>query len=294
MYSLKEYWSLHALPMPTEDWNGELVCIETDAEFTYGVNETRGHLACFGFTIVIQGNVTLRYSDSEITLNTNDLYCYSPGLEVSVMGVSDNYRAICLLADEKFTLEQPNVRDTIRTALFSVAEINTPCLKLSETESKHLQELMGLAIRYQQSDLPHASASMNMIYGLFLNDLTDIHEHNIRDQRFPNRTIEHFTNFQKLVSRNFVEHHDIAFYASQLGITTTYLSRIVRQVSGGRTVVDYINQLLIMEATFLLRQTSLSIAQIAAQLHYAETTTFTRFFQRIKGMTPKEYRKKRI
>jgi YesN/AraC family two-component response regulator len=79
-----------------------------------------------------------------------------------------------------------------------------------------------------------------------------------------------------------------------LGITTTYLSRIVRQVSGGRTVVDYINQLLIMEATFLLRQTSLSIAQIAAQLHYAETTTFTRFFQRIKGMTPKEYRKNKI
>lgn len=79
--------------------------------------------------------------------------------------------------------------------------------------------------------------------------------------------------------------------ASELCISTTYLSRIVRQVSGGRTVMDYINQLLLMEATFLLRQTSLSIAQIADRLHFAETTTFARFFQRMKGMNPREFRK---
>ncbi len=55
--------------------------------------------------------------------------------------------------------------------------------------------------------------------------------------------------------------------ADKLCITTTYLSRVVRQVSDGRTVVDYINQMLLMEATFLLRQTSLSITQISDQLH---------------------------
>lgn len=71
------------------------------------------------------------------------------------------------------------------------------------------------------------------------------------------------------------------------------LSRVVRQVSGGRTVIDYINQLLFMEATFLLRQTSLSIAQTADRLHFAETTTFARFFTRMKGKTPREFRKEK-
>lgn len=56
-------------------------------------------------------------------------------------------------------------------------------------------------------------------------------------------------------------------------------------------VIDYINQLLLMEATFLLRQTSLSITQISDRLHFAEVTTFARFFNRMKGMTPKEFRK---
>ncbi len=76
-----------------------------------------------------------------------------------------------------------------------------------------------------------------------------------------------------------------------LCITTTYLSRVVRQVSGGRTVVDYINQMLLMEAVFLLRQTSLSITQISDQLHFSEVTTFARFFNRMKGMNPRDFRK---
>ena len=43
-------------------------------------------------------------------------------------------------------------------------------------------------------------------------------------------------------------HHDIAYYADALNITTTYLSRVVRQLTG-RTVVGYVNQFLPMEAT---------------------------------------------
>ena len=68
---------------------------------------------------------------------------------------------------------------------------------------------------------------------------------------------------------------------------------LIEQVGLHRTVVDYINQLLLMEASYLLRQTSLSVAQIAEQLHFAETTTFARFFQRMKGMTPREFRKEK-
>ena len=90
----------------------------------------------------------------------------------------------------------------------------------------------------------------------------------------------------------FAEHHDIAFYASALNISPVYLSRVVRQIAG-RTVIDYINQHLLIEASYLLRTTSLSIAQIADQLHFADTPSFSKFFSRKKGVTPKEYRKQR-
>ena len=43
-------------------------------------------------------------------------------------------------------------------------------------------------------------------------------------------------------------------------------------------------------AAWLLQTTSLTVAQIADRLHFADTTTFARFFKRLKGCTPKEYR----
>ena len=104
--------------------------------------------------------------------------------------------------------------------------------------------------------------------------------------------IHHALGFQVFVALRCVGATiDGGVVASELCITTTYLSRVVRQVSDGRTVVDYINQMLLMEATFLLRQTSLSITQISDQLHFAEVTTFARFFNRMKGMAPREFRK---
>lgn len=49
----------------------------------------------------------------------------------------------------------------------------------------------------------------------------------------PTGHIRHY--FPYLLPRHFIEHHDIGFYASELCITTTYLSRIVRQVSGEKS-----------------------------------------------------------
>jgi AraC-like DNA-binding protein len=61
----------------------------------------------------------------------------------------------------------------------------------------------------------------------------------------------------------------------------------------GRTVIDYINQMLMLEASYLLLQTSLPIGEIAERLHFSETASFTRFFTRMKGTSSREYRKGR-
>ena len=290
MYSLKEFWQLRKLPAPEGEWGGNVICIETNVEWTFGTNKTHGFLSCYTYTIVTRGWVTILYNNRELTLHVGDLYTYSPGFEVIVLSSSSDYSGICLLADEHFTHSQPTVRDAIRTAYFTVVELTSPVLSLKTDDFRRLRELMQMMIHYQQTGLPLANDSLRMLYNLFLTDLSTVQQHSIREHRFPKRTEEIFLGFLGLLSKHFEEHHDIGFYASELCITTTYLSRVVRQVSGGRTVVDYINQMLLMEATFLLRQTSLNITQISDQLHFAEVTTFSRFFRRLKGCTPREFR----
>ena len=45
-----------------------------------------------------------------------------------------------------------------------------------------------------------------------------------------------------------------------------------------------------MEAAWLLRTTNLSIAQIADRLHFADAASFSKFFTRLKGQSPRDFR----
>ena len=133
--------------------------------------------------------------------------------------------------------------------------------------------------------------ALRSLYTLFLLDLRDMMEQTIVSHQHSERTTNLFVGFIRLLPRHFMEHHDIGFYADELNITTTHLSRIVRQLTG-RTVVDYINQMLLMEAMWLLQTTTLSLDAIAERLHFANQSSFGKFFRRMKGTSPKHYRKK--
>lgn len=116
MYTLREWWMLVNGVEPTEDWDGKIHCLETDAQKTSLTNQTQGFLACYTFTLVTRGELTLTYNGREIRLRAGDLYIYSPGMAVTVNAITDDYRGICLLADENTTLETPVVRDMISLA----------------------------------------------------------------------------------------------------------------------------------------------------------------------------------
>ncbi|MBR3080230.1 MAG: AraC family transcriptional regulator, partial [Prevotella sp.] len=247
----------------------------------------------YGYTIVLQGWITMLYNGREVHYTKDDLIIYGPGMVVSVIDISDDYRGICLVADKDFAFESPTMRDAIRAAYLPVVELKEPRLTLAEDDNLHLMELMGIIRRYLFSaDHPFRSECLRTTYGLFLLELNAIQERTIRERRFPKRIEELFFDFLRLVPIHFTEHHDVGFYASQLCITPRYLSQIVRNVSG-RTVVDYINQMLLMETSYLLQQTSLPIADIAVRLHFSETASLTRFFTRMKGINPSMYRKGR-
>ncbi len=50
--------------------------------------------------------------------------------------------------------------------------------------------------------------------------------------------------------------------------------------------------MLMMETAFLLRTSNLSIQQIADRLHFADAPSLSKFFLRMKGLSPREYRKR--
>ena len=275
--------------MPMEQWDGKIYCNETDATVTFRANETHGYMAAYTFTLVLEGTLTLVYNGRQLMLHVDDVYMYSPGLPVTIVSASDDYHAICLLADEHVTIESPTVHDLVHIAYAPLVQLHEPKLKLSHDDAMRLGDKMREIRDYLHSDHIYKEKILQMLYAVFLLDLQNAQERALPQRSVPPRVEEIFIGFLRLLPLHFAEHHDIAFYAKRLNISTVYLSRVVRQVTG-RTVIDYINQFLVMEASFLLRTSDLSISQIAGQLHFSDLASFSKFFSRQKGVSPKEYR----
>lgn len=289
MYTLKQGWMAMFGEMPMENWDGKMLCLETDAALTSRTNETEGFMSAYTFTLVTQGSATIIYNGKEITLHTDDLYIYSPGLSVSVAAISQDYRGICLLADEHTTLDTPGVHDLVHIAYQPIVQLHEPKVALTHDAAVHLAARMREIMAYLHSDHIYKSEVIRMLYAVFLLDMQNVQQKAISHRTTSQRVEEIFIGFIRLLPLHFAQHHDIGYYASVLNISTVYLSRVVKQVSG-RTVIDYINQLLVMEASFLLRTTTLSVSQIADRLHFADTQSFSKFFSRLKGISPRVYR----
>lgn len=293
MYKLFEAIRDVKFPINSKYENDMIICIETEAETSYGANRLQDTIACYSFTIVCEGSLTLLYDGSIITFHQGDLYTYMPGYSISVISASDDYRGICLMADAEFTFETPIVRNLIRAAYFPMLKLSGPKISLSQDAFSHFIQLLRLLIKYYKSEHRFRDENLKMLYSVFLLDLINEQDQIVTNKQFSSRSEEIFIDFISLLYQHFIEQHNIGFYASRLSITTTYLSRITKDITGC-TVVEYINKMLMMEAKWLLQYSDLTVAQIADHLNFAETSSFSKFFYRIKGVTPSDFRKNAI
>lgn len=275
---------------PVEQWDGKIYSGETDAAITYRANATHGFMAAYTFTLVTEGWLTIIYNHRELTLRADDLYMYSPGLPVTIVSASDDYHGICLLADEHITIESPTVHDLVHLAYAPLVQLHEPKLTLQHDDALRLAEKMREITHYLHSDHIFKEKILQMLYAVFLLELQSAQDKAFTTRSVPQRVEEIFIDFIRLLPDHFAAHHDIGFYAAALNISPVYLSRVVRKVAG-RTVVDYINYYLLMESSYLLLTTTLSISQIASRLHFADTPSFSKFFSRLKGLSPREFRK---
>ena len=289
MYKLIDFLT-SVIGMPQDKVvSDEMYCTESNTRLTFLTNQMQETLAGYSYTLVNDGWLELLYNDRMLMLQKGDLLIYSPGVKIRIINGSTDYHSVCLIIDEQAALEIPAVRNVVCTAYQPIAELGRPIIHLSEQQVAHFWQHLHEMIQYQHSDHRYLHEVLRTLFTQFVLDLMDAMAQNIGPGQVSERTTEQFIAFMRLLTKHFIEHHDIGFYAEQLHITPVHLSRIVRQVTG-RTVVDYINQMLMMEASWLLQTTNLSIAAIAERLHFADQSSFGRFFARMKGIAPQAYR----
>lgn len=98
-----------------------------------------------------------------------------------------------------------------------------------------------------------------------------------------------FDRFIYLVNRYNEEERFLSFYADKLCLSQRYLGTIIKTVSGV-TAKDWIDRAVITTAKVMLKHSDMQIVQLSDKLRFPSTSFFCKYFKRLTGMTPQEYR----
>ncbi|MNL39095.1 HTH-type transcriptional activator Btr [compost metagenome] len=132
---------------------------------------------------------------------------------------------------------------------------------------------------------------MKCYIDILLNHIADLYDEycldNGADHAAPARMV---SDFKKLLIEKHLELRSVNGYADLLNVSAKHLSQTVKDYTG-KTAGEWIHRILILEAKVRLKQTSLTIAQIAGELNFNDPSLFGKYFRRYAGCSPAVYRK---
>lgn len=95
--------------------------------------------------------------------------------------------------------------------------------------------------------------------------------------------------FITLVSENYKEKREIGYYADKLCVSNKYLSSLLKQETG-LTALQWIEKYVVLYAKSCLSSTSMTVQQISDELFFPSQSVFGKYFKRVEGISPKQYR----
>lgn len=91
------------------------------------------------------------------------------------------------------------------------------------------------------------------------------------------------------ITTNYSKKFSINDLAKRSFYNPSYLSRMFKEATG-KSILEYVQELRIRDACLLLKQTDMSINDIAYQVGYNSPSKFYKVFKKLKGITPLRYR----
>ena len=104
------------------------------------------------------------------------------------------------------------------------------------------------------------------------------------------RASELYHEFLTAVAEQFREYSDVHYYADRLNVSPRYLAQVTKRISGKapKTIID---DYLIREIELQLNTTDRTVQEIAYSCGFSSQAHLTKFFKKVKGVSPTAFRK---
>ena len=95
--------------------------------------------------------------------------------------------------------------------------------------------------------------------------------------------------FMKVLGNFYAQYKTCNEYAEILNVSSRHLRTVIKKASG-RSVKDLIDERILMESKNLLKYSQMTVSEIAYKVGFSQPTHFIRFFRKITGATPQQFR----
>ena len=239
--------------------------------------------------------IFVKSGEARVELNfiNYDLKCGAvltvvPQSTIKCHAVTDDFCVSLLCFDQGFGVEaiprpEPSYFDFIRS--YPLGSMPAP-----RREPIHASIANVVYFLYENDGKHRMLIVKNIVQSVLLEIYDDVKKKFLSDRpRTVDRQHDLFMQFIHLVHQYGDKHRDVMFFAGKLCITTRYLASIVHNIAG-ETAKDIIDRHCVQEIKSLLRTTNRSIQSIAIELDFPDQSFFTRYFKKLVGKTPKEFR----
>ena len=241
------------------------------------------------FLLCVRGTVKLSINLTSYTIQSNDFVTLVPNTFIQFDTVSDDvlfYLAgfsAAFMNDVNFIKSTMNVLPMIT---------DRPVIHLDEAISQLYLDGYHLLVRASRFS-SKGPINKNLVIAymtIFMQSTAELYKRDVHwDDDTHTRKYEIYRRFVQLVVENYTKQHSVSFYAEQLSLSLPHFCTTIKKAIG-LTPLEIISSILIMDAKAQLRETTLSVKEIAYSLGFTNLSFFNKYFRQHTGMTPREYR----
>lgn len=248
---------------------------------------------CGSYIIIMiqQGHLKLKVNLQELAVHKGQFLMMSPGCIFKHLVVSQNCRYTGIVFDQDFVASiykslgmQIHLTDrynhyTVQALSDEVFEHNLQMYKLVSQEIREPDHAYKAHIVQRYCEIWFLK---NQAIDANLREPAEIKKQLKRKELI-------FHDFLTLLEANYKHERSIGFYAERLCLTPKYLSTTIKEVSG-KLGLQWIDEYVALEAQALLRDSTMSVKQVSEELNFPSQSMFGRFFKKMTGYTPKQYK----
>ncbi len=167
--------------------------------------------------------------------------------------------------------------------------IGNPLVTIDEETT---QTILFILQRLEKEYKKSGSPDFSIVQGYLLALMSEIKSFVKTEQKVKINAASQITEkYKSALAQYSYQKQKIRDYADILSVTPNHLNKCVKATTG-KSAHELLDDMLLLEAKVMLKQTGLSIAEVAFRIGKTELSDFGRFFKQKTGFTPGEYRKK--